>query len=256
MLSGTRYRETVAQERAVVETTLDTLLHSLEPLLHPSALQELLRQVGVQLGRQASERYKLSHGRGALVSKTDYAACVSGLQGCGGWGCEVVGQAADFLRVIVPACPFGRGAADDANYCEVTSGFFGGVAADQFGYAEVSIERGKGIPPQGCCVTIRTGQPKAGQASGRVYRKHQDDQAGREPHGSQWAGASPACKLSPVECDLLKLVGQGLTDKEIATAMQLSVRTVENYAARIRRKLGLRGRSGMVRFAVEHHLTD
>lgn len=57
--------------------------------------------------------------------------------------------------------------------------------------------------------------------------------------------------LSEREAEVLKLVARGLSNKEIARELDISVKTVETYKARVREKLGLRGRAHMVRFALE-----
>ena len=54
------------------------------------------------------------------------------------------------------------------------------------------------------------------------------------------------------ELDVLRLVVQGKTDNEIALALYISPRTVQNHLARIREKTGLRRRSELTRWAVEH----
>lgn len=48
--------------------------------------------------------------------------------------------------------------------------------------------------------------------------------------------------LSPRELDILRLVAGGLTDREIAEACRISVRTVETHVGAILRKLGVRNR--------------
>jgi DNA-binding NarL/FixJ family response regulator len=49
--------------------------------------------------------------------------------------------------------------------------------------------------------------------------------------------------LSAREKDVLRLVGEGLSDGEIAERLVLSPHTVHRHVANIRRKLGLRSRS-------------
>lgn len=44
--------------------------------------------------------------------------------------------------------------------------------------------------------------------------------------------------------------------KEIAAALHLSVRTVQNHAAQVRRKLGIGSRTALVRFALRAPLAD
>jgi DNA-binding NarL/FixJ family response regulator len=50
-----------------------------------------------------------------------------------------------------------------------------------------------------------------------------------------------AMSLTPTERRVLKMVGRRLTSREVALALNVSVRTVENHRASICRKLDLRG---------------
>ncbi|HEX8157454.1 MAG TPA: response regulator transcription factor [Solirubrobacteraceae bacterium] len=54
------------------------------------------------------------------------------------------------------------------------------------------------------------------------------------------------------ELDVLRLVVQGKTDNEIGQELFISPRTVQNHLTRIREKTGLRRRSELTRWAVEH----
>jgi DNA-binding NarL/FixJ family response regulator len=55
--------------------------------------------------------------------------------------------------------------------------------------------------------------------------------------------------LSDREREVLMRITQGFSNKEIAAALALSVKTVETYKARVSEKLALRGRVDMVRYA-------
>lgn len=57
--------------------------------------------------------------------------------------------------------------------------------------------------------------------------------------------------LSPRERDVLVRLARGETQRAIAEALGLSVKTVETYRARIGEKLGLETRADLVRFALE-----
>lgn len=50
--------------------------------------------------------------------------------------------------------------------------------------------------------------------------------------------ANPAAALNSRECDILLLSSLGDCNKRIARRLQLSVRTIENHRADLRRKLG------------------
>jgi DNA-binding NarL/FixJ family response regulator len=55
--------------------------------------------------------------------------------------------------------------------------------------------------------------------------------------------------LSDREREVLMRIAQGFSNKEIAAALALSVKTVETYKARVSEKLALRSRVDMVRYA-------
>lgn len=57
--------------------------------------------------------------------------------------------------------------------------------------------------------------------------------------------------LSARECDILRFVAEGLASKEIASRLNLSVRTVENHRASISRKTGLRSVAQLTLHALE-----
>ena len=62
--------------------------------------------------------------------------------------------------------------------------------------------------------------------------------------------AKPAGELSERESAVLRLIASGYSNKEIAGQLSLSVKTVEAHKANAMRKLGLRGRIDIVKYAV------
>lgn len=58
-------------------------------------------------------------------------------------------------------------------------------------------------------------------------------------------------QLSKRECEVLKLVAEGLTDSDIAAELHLSRKTVESHLDRIRDKTGCRRRPDLTRLAVQ-----
>jgi DNA-binding NarL/FixJ family response regulator len=71
-------------------------------------------------------------------------------------------------------------------------------------------------------------------------------------------GTTPSAQsvdeLTPRELDVLRLVGQGATNTEIATTLYVSEGTVKTHIGHIFTKLGLRDRSAAVIFAYDHGL--
>ncbi len=73
-----------------------------------------------------------------------------------------------------------------------------------------------------------------------------------EEHGR--AADPAATRLTARETDVLRLVVDGLTARQIATRLVLSPRTVENHVQRVLRRLDLPNRAALVRFAIEQGL--
>jgi DNA-binding NarL/FixJ family response regulator len=71
---------------------------------------------------------------------------------------------------------------------------------------------------------------------------------------AQVAPTPPHEVLSDREREVLIRIAQGYSNKEIAAALALSVKTVETYKARVAEKLGLRSRVEIVRYASAHGL--
>lgn len=61
----------------------------------------------------------------------------------------------------------------------------------------------------------------------------------------------PQVGLSDRETDVLRLIAQGYSNKEIAAQLGISVKTVETYKARAMEKLQLAGRADIVRYALQ-----
>jgi len=64
-------------------------------------------------------------------------------------------------------------------------------------------------------------------------------------------GTDPYETLTPREREVLHLVAEGLTSSEIAARLFISPRTAESHRANLMRKLGLRSRTDLVRFAFQ-----
>lgn len=62
--------------------------------------------------------------------------------------------------------------------------------------------------------------------------------------------------LTPREQSVLKLVAEGLMNKEIARRLETSVRNIEKYVSRLFSKTGTNSRTELVRFALEQGLTQ
>jgi DNA-binding NarL/FixJ family response regulator len=64
-------------------------------------------------------------------------------------------------------------------------------------------------------------------------------------------GESDGGELSRREEDVLRLVAQGFSNKQIAGQLEVSVKSVETYKARASEKKGLRSRADIVRYGIK-----
>jgi DNA-binding NarL/FixJ family response regulator len=62
--------------------------------------------------------------------------------------------------------------------------------------------------------------------------------------------------LGEGEKEVLRLLAMGHTNQEVADKLYLSVRTIEAYKARLKKKLGLKGRAELLRYAIQSGLLD
>jgi len=75
----------------------------------------------------------------------------------------------------------------------------------------------------------------------------------RHSRAASFAAEKPALEqLTPTERQVLKLVAEGQTSREIASAMGIGIRTVEHHRNNMTTKLDLRGSHALVKFAVQH----
>jgi DNA-binding NarL/FixJ family response regulator len=62
--------------------------------------------------------------------------------------------------------------------------------------------------------------------------------------------------LTPREQEIVKLVAEGYTNKQIAETLVISEKTVERHRANILEKLGMRDRVELTRYAIRHGLIE
>jgi len=62
--------------------------------------------------------------------------------------------------------------------------------------------------------------------------------------------------LTPRELEVLKLIAEGHSSKEIATTLVLRIKTVESHRANILSKLGMRDRVDLTRYAIRRGLIE
>src|SRR6266404_4099444 len=77
-------------------------------------------------------------------------------------------------------------------------------------------------------------------------------------HGSKGNGgkSQPRQELTRREREIVRLLAEGKTNKEVADVLGISVRTAETHRATILRKLGLDSVAGLVRYAIRNKIVE
>jgi DNA-binding NarL/FixJ family response regulator len=68
--------------------------------------------------------------------------------------------------------------------------------------------------------------------------------------------ADPTERLTPREREVVKLIAEAYTNKEIAAILNLAEKTVESHRANVLAKLGMRDRVELVRYAIRRGLIE
>ena len=77
-------------------------------------------------------------------------------------------------------------------------------------------------------------------------------------HGkkSQASEMEPGSRLTPREREIVQLLAEGKSNKEVASALGISVKTAETHRAAVMRKLGFTAFSDLVRYAIRNHIIE
>jgi DNA-binding NarL/FixJ family response regulator len=69
-------------------------------------------------------------------------------------------------------------------------------------------------------------------------------------------GSEPKDPLTPRELDVVKLIAEAYTNRQIAEILQVSEKTVESHRGNVLSKLGMRDRVELVRYAIRRGLIE
>ena len=91
-------------------------------------------------------------------------------------------------------------------------------------------------------------------ADGRTFLNSRTQQALMK----QWLEEGPnrPDELTPREMEVVKLIAEANTNRQIAEALQVSEKTVESHRANVLSKLGMRDRVELVRYAIRRGLVE
>lgn len=108
----------------------------------------------------------------------------------------------------------------------------------------------KGSPPQELEAAIRA------TASGQGYLSPSISKHVMAGLAQPQQGPSPLESLSARQRQILQMIAEGKSTKEIAFALDVSIKTVETHRAALMDRLGIHDIAGLVLFAARHGLVD
>ena len=249
---GEDSRQPISRQTLLMQA-LSGLIRAAARQLDPLVLQGMVRDVGAQLGRQALSEYCLTRHTGGRLNGYTWAECLKEIGEQFGWTLRVAVESEGVIRVTVMECRFAETDESWLYLWEFGSGLFGGAMAEAIGDVKVCVSRCSETPPLNCAFAIYYRESEETLAApGVVYARIGDLARGAE----ESLGSGPGARLTAREMQVLRHIAQGLPDKEIAIALDLSVRTVESHAAQIRKKLRVGSRAALVWFAFRTRLVD
>lgn len=74
--------------------------------------------------------------------------------------------------------------------------------------------------------------------------------------GAAQPGDTPPGSLTPREREILQMLAEGKSNKDVASILEISVKTAETHRATIMRKLEFKNFSDLVRYAIRNHIVQ
>jgi DNA-binding NarL/FixJ family response regulator len=101
---------------------------------------------------------------------------------------------------------------------------------------------------------VRDERPYFTPQIGEIYYTGYMESNPNAPVGAN--GEIPLARLTPREKEVVKMLCEGLSNKEVASSVGISTRTVESHRNNVMRKLNLPAFSDLVRYAVRHGVVN
>jgi len=144
-----------------------------EYLLGQEAAQSFVSQVGLSLGASIEKQYrKAMHFSGTFTPET-YAKIIVDLKNRIGGVFYPIEIGPDKVIVGADQCPIHRLVGNSPSFCKITTSVFGGIAARNFGYAKITLDKQIASGKQECRVSIYLKQdPRTDSIDGEEFFRH------------------------------------------------------------------------------------
>jgi DNA-binding NarL/FixJ family response regulator/anti-sigma regulatory factor (Ser/Thr protein kinase) len=263
------------------------LAQAIEAREGPTAADAVVAQVGADVGGRMEEAYRSARGITGRLAPEQIADLYVRLKGAIGGSFYVI--EADEHKIVLGNhnCPFGPIVQRQPGLCRMTSSVFGGIAARNAGGSAVALEERIALGDPECRVVVWLGDtPVPDPDSAHHYAAPANDDA-LDPHDPVLVDAcraamhghdflypeavtafmrdflrrgeyvtAPKDLLTRREREIVKLIAESRTGREIAEKLVISEKTVERHRANILIKLGLRDRVALTRYAIRRGLVQ
>ena len=89
-------------------------------------------------------------------------------------------------------------------------------------------------------------------AAGEVYISPALRTTANEEQAKKRGETDPQRRLTPRQREILQLIAEGMTSREIAEELKVHIKTVESHRMHLMKRLGIHDVAGLVRYAIRH----
>lgn len=161
-----------------------------------------IEQLGLTASGCFETAYRQELGQDGPLDHDKYADMIVEIKNKIGGNFSRASSEPGMVRVVNTRCPFGEAVMQAPELCKMTSSVFGGIAARNFGYAKVILDKRIAVGNGMCEARIYTDRMKAISLEGDEYNREKDIIRGREASvkaqltrerrgGKVWCGAGP-----------------------------------------------------------------
>jgi DNA-binding NtrC family response regulator len=130
-----------------------------------------IEQLGLSAGSCLEAAYREEHGFNGAMNPDQYTDMIIELKNKIGGNFSRDSSEPGMVRVVSSRCPFGEAVKQAPELCQMTSSVFGGIAARNFGYAKVVLDKRIAMGDSACEVRIYLDKEKAKKIDGDEYHQ-------------------------------------------------------------------------------------
>lgn len=162
-----------------------------------------IEELGLTASGCFEAAYRQEFAQNGPLDHDKYADIIVGIKNKIGGKFSRASSEPGMVRVVNTRCPFGDAVMQAPELCKMTSSVFGGIAARNFGYAKVILDKRIAVGDGMCEARIYTDPKKAASFEGDEYHREQGVIRGREASvnaqitrarrgGKVWCGVGPS----------------------------------------------------------------